>query len=300
MVKNSSAIKYLLIMASFVLSFLSAGLASVFADGTFYNGIIISLGVSFACYGVVAMLYTRLYEKNGENREGLVWSDSYKVVLCAVISLCVCYFFQNGIFCLLYGLNGYVPDVYLPLVENVVFEEPHYNSYKIIVLVLSMGIAIPIMEEMFFRKFLIEGFREIPVGYRLAASNICFVFLHDHFDSMILIVPLSVLCSVLLYRTKKVIYPIVMHCVLNTVGVLDLPINKEIFSPEYIIVYKETELAFLFAGCNLVIAGLLVVAIMLIVEKGKKENEQAERSGCKTIIVYLTLLVLYVVGCKLM
>ena len=293
--------KYFLIIGSFVFSFILITVGNIFADGTFYNGIVLSLLMSFFSYGLIAIIYDKLYEEKREDTIKLKITELFQIGIIAALALFVCYFFRNGVFCILYSIQGYVPEEYLPLVENIVYEDVECSIYKEVVLVVVMGIAIPIMEELFFRYFLQDGFKEIPYIYRFVAVNVCFGFLHKELDSMLLILPMSILCSLLLYKTKSLIYPIVIHCLVNIIGVMECPMNKGIFSPEYVIRYGEVEVAYRFAICNIFISGLLVMAILLIVGKKKKEvADQQVKVGYKRIGWYVALVLLYVIGGRLL
>ncbi len=293
--------KYFLIISSFVLYFISVTVGNIFADGTFYNGIVLSLLVSFFSYGLITIIYDKIYEEKRDNTINFKITEVFRIVIVATLALFVCYFFRNGVFCILYGVQGYVPEEYLPLVENIVYEHVEYSIYKKVVLIVVIGIAIPIMEELFFRYFLQDGFKEIPYVYRFVAVNVCFVFLHKELDSMLLILPMSILCSLLLYKTKSLWYSIFIHCLVNIIGVVECPVNKGIFSPEYVIKYGEVDVAYRFAICNIFVSGLLVIAILLIVKKKKKEVIDLQvKASYKRIGWYVVLALLYVIEGRLL
>lgn len=94
------------------------------------------------------------------------------------------------------------------------------SSSNIIVLFLVVGIIGPIMEELVFRKFIIDRIR--PYGEVLAVlfSGITFGMFHGNFYQFFYACALGTVFAFIYIRTKNILYTIILHCAFNTTSVL--------------------------------------------------------------------------------
>lgn len=103
-------------------------------------------------------------------------------------------------------------------IENNV-EEIIKNS-NILILFLVIGIIGPVMEELVFRKFIIDRIR--PYGEVLAVlfSGIAFGMFHGNFYQFFYAAAIGIILGFIYIRTKNIMHTIILHCAFNCLSVL--------------------------------------------------------------------------------
>ncbi len=268
---------------------------------SFYNTVLLNILNVVVCYGSVFILYTLFAGKEEQVNDKPVIKDCLRYLTVAALVVFVCYFFQNAIFNFLYAAWGYVPEKYLDLVENVMFEDMHYNFTKKMALILCYGIITPILEEVFFRKIMQSNFSRVSFPLRLVMTTACFLMSHDDYELMIFILPMSIYCSLIMAETGQLLYPILIHCIINIAGILELPINEIVFSPRYPIKYGEKNTAWFYGFFNISATALFVcVTMVLLFKEGKRTHNDRKYGDKKTgtrldSVIYLIAGILYII-----
>lgn len=103
-------------------------------------------------------------------------------------------------------------------IENTV--DTLIKDSNIIVIFLVVGIIGPVMEELVFRKFIIDRIR--PYGEILAVlfSGITFGMFHGNFYQLFYSAAIGIVLAFVYIRTKNILFPILLHCAFNTVSVI--------------------------------------------------------------------------------
>lgn len=303
-VKNvkEKRIAYILIPLSAILINAMSYFQQILGEISFYSTILLNILNVVICYGTIFVLYVLFGGGAEKSSDKLTKRICLKYLLMAILVVFVCYFFQNAIFNFLYAAVGYVPEKYSELVENIIFEEMHYNFTKKVALILCYGIITPVFEEIFFREIMQSNFNRVSFPFRFVMTTICFLISHDDYELMFFILPMSIYCSFIMVKTEQLLYPILIHCITNIVGVLELPINEIIFSPRYPIKYGEKNIAWLYGFFNLSVAALFVCFTLLMILKGEKSmnNDNTNHIDKKSVtrldnIIYLIVSILYIV-----
>lgn len=158
---------YALIPLSAILINATSYFQQTLGEITFYQTVLLNILNVVVCYGSVFILYTFLSGKEEQVNAKPGMKDCLRYLAVAAFVVLVCYFFQNAIFNFLYAAVGYVPEKYLELVENVVFEDVHYNLTKKMALILCYGIITPVLEEVFFRKIMQSNFSKVSFLFHI-------------------------------------------------------------------------------------------------------------------------------------
>ncbi len=97
--------------------------------------------------------------------------------------------------------NLFIPEN-LSVIEN-------YNLFRIIILT-------PVLEEVFYRRLILNSLsKKINILSSLIISSLFFAFGHLDLDNFIFFFIGGVLLGYTYLYTKKIIYPILLHCVIN-------------------------------------------------------------------------------------
>ena len=258
--------------------FLIAGLFSVvmsliqlkIPEKNLYFSCFMSIINVILCYGIVSVFFLK-------KRKSSYFEFDIKDVLLAVVlgvfTVFICYFFQNAFFNFLYAITGYIPEKYITLVENIIFEENYYSVIERVILVFSFGIITPFFEELFFRFVMLENYEENSLILRMIMVNLCFILMHDDTDLLIFITPLSIVCCWLMHSMRCFLYPFFAHAIVNVVGIMELPIDEVAFSPRYAIEYNEKQTALINGIFNIVLMAFFVFLINLITKRRAKNSK---------------------------
>ncbi len=116
------------------------------------------------------------------------------------------------------ALNSGISTALGKEIENTV--DTLIKDSNIIILLLVVGIIGPVMEELIFRKFIIDRIR--PYGEVLAVlfSGITFGMFHGNFYQFFYATAIGIVLAFVYIRTKNILFPALLHCAFNTVSVL--------------------------------------------------------------------------------
>lgn len=116
------------------------------------------------------------------------------------------------------ALNGIISAALGKEIENSL--DTIIKDSNILILFLIVGILGPIMEELVFRKFIIDRIR--PYGEVLAVlfSGITFGMFHGNFYQFFYAAAIGIVLAFIYIRTKNILYPILLHCAFNMVSVV--------------------------------------------------------------------------------
>lgn len=135
------------------------------------------------------------------------------------------------------------------------------KNSNILIVFAVVAIIGPIVEELIFRKFIIDRIR--PYGELLAVifSAVTFGMFHGNFYQLFYAFGFGFILGYIYLRTKNIIYPIILHCVFNSISVIAQALengkNNESFSEA---------IRYLFGGIStLYTLGILAVAILGII-----------------------------------
>ena len=113
-------------------------------------------------------------------------------------------------------LTSAIGSVFQTEISNPV--EQLINSSDIWLNLILISVAGPIFEEIFFRKFLID--RTIKYGAKVSIilSAVLFGFFHGNLNQLFYAFLLGGFFAYVYIRTGKIIYPIILHIIVNLMG----------------------------------------------------------------------------------
>ena len=246
--------------------------------------ILFSIINSMVCYGSVS-----LYGAQGMKRADTIklsGSAIKKILIVPICALIACCVFRNLIYNLAYAIGGYVPERYLNLVSNIIYEEKHYNFRQYVFVIICFGILVPIYEELFFHFFL-NNFKEVSVLLRFIMMNLCFIFSHEGVDSILYVLPMSIICSIVAVSSGEIIYCMLIHCFVNIIGILKFPIDEFFWGAGYAIKYNEVMLAFRNGFFCAVLLVLLFMVIHIVLQNTKISNTYRVKKMTPKDIIYI-------------
>ncbi|MBQ9785831.1 MAG: CPBP family intramembrane metalloprotease [Clostridia bacterium] len=154
---------------------------------------------------------------------------------------------------------------------------------------LVVGILAPIMEEIFYRKMVIDRLSRYGDLPAILISGIAFGLIHGNFSQFFYAALLGCLFGYIYLKTGKIRYTIFLHMAINLVGgVFTSELTKLQMSGEYEILTTLLLLAY-FAFVMLMIVGAIVAAVLLIIFCRKPlrraENPLAAREWCRVLLL---------------
>jgi membrane protease YdiL (CAAX protease family) len=115
-----------------------------------------------------------------------------------------------------------------------IYNTPSFDGLEINLIYRVIGVIIiaPVIEELFFRKYLIIGLLEDnSKTITLIISSICFSLIHFETPNNLIPAFLFGLASGLIYtKTKKIGYSILLHLIVNSLWVLDVVSGYEFYN----------------------------------------------------------------------
>ncbi|MFW6016372.1 MAG: CPBP family intramembrane glutamic endopeptidase, partial [bacterium] len=96
------------------------------------------------------------------------------------------------------------------------------NIQQLIILVISVVILPAILEELTFRGMLNGCCKYYSRSMIIVLSTVCFVFLHNDIAQVLLFIPMSIICMVIVIATKNVITSIIIHAFVNLYAILNI------------------------------------------------------------------------------
>ena len=99
---------------------------------------------------------------------------------------------------------------------NLVGEMLNESNYVVIFIFIVMG--APVIEELFFRKLLID--KTLACGKKTAvlASALIFALVHGNFQQSLYTFFMGLLLAFLYVKTANIVYPILLHMIINFFG----------------------------------------------------------------------------------
>ena len=107
------------------------------------------------------------------------------------------------------------------VVDELVSDAP------ILLIILVVVIIAPIVEELVFRKILLDKLSRYGSGVAITVTSIAFGLFHTNFDQFFYAVGLGFILGFIYLKTKNIVYPIIMHMLVNFMGsVAILPVTN--------------------------------------------------------------------------
>ena len=88
-------------------------------------------------------------------------------------------------------------------------------KYERIPLYVYTVIGAPVFEELVCRKFLLDRLNPYGEGYAVAVTGLLFGLIHGNSQQFFLAVLLGALFAVVYLRTGRIIYTMILHCIIN-------------------------------------------------------------------------------------
>lgn len=101
-------------------------------------------------------------------------------------------------------------------VDNVVLEIT--SSYSPLTIIFVTVICAPIMEELMFRKMLIDRTYKYGEGISIVFSGLVFGLFHGNLNQFVYAFFLGVFFGFIYVKTKNIVYPIILHMLTNFLG----------------------------------------------------------------------------------
>lgn len=184
--------------------------------------------------------------------------------------------------------------------------------------ILTVGIGAPIVEEMVFRKFLIDRVHKYGEGIAIFVSGFLFGLFHGNFSQFFFATGVGLFFAFIYVRTGKIWYSILLHMVVNlTTSVISISLiemldmeKMEAFLAMDLASDEATQMAFellpsmlLFLGWVLFLIVCVIVGWVLWIMKGKKlflkkSEEYVEKKKFRTafgnfgMLVFLALCII--------
>ena len=83
---------------------------------------------------------------------------------------------------------------------------------------LIVVIAAPIMEELLFRKFIVDRTARFGEGVSIVLSGLMFGLFHGNLNQFVYAFMIGVLFGFIYIKTRKIIYTIILHMIVNFLG----------------------------------------------------------------------------------
>ena len=184
-------------------------------------------------------------------------------------------------------LNQIISTILGKEIDNTVGELIE-NSNPLILL-LVVGIIGPILEELVFRKFIIDRIR--PYGEFLAVlfSALTFGMFHGNFYQLFYAFAIGFVLAFIYVRTKNIIYPVILHIAFNTYSVIQQSFMtaSKAFSDIKIVSYMFTGLYYLMIGASLALTVLGVIKLIKSIKKFYFLKNYYELSKGKAVLYSL-------------
>jgi len=134
------------------------------------------------------------------------------------------------------------------------YEQKERNTISLFYRSISVLIIAPIFEELFFRKYMFVALQK-KYSYKtsILISSICFSLLHlPNYRNLIPTFLFGVFCCIIYSKTRNIIYPILLHFLLNLSWIISITYGEKYYQWIY-------GLEFNFIYWSLVILGILIV-----------------------------------------
>lgn len=190
----------------------------------------------------------------------------------------------------------------------VIFEKPLFANQvenniltlpQTFIAVISLGIITPIFEELFFRWFLIGQFSHCDKVVTGTISVISFVLTHNYLQQIIYIIPMAIICSIVYINTKRILFPILIHAVVNITGIFVTSNTVPFFSVLNAIDRQSGKIAVLnivslFLMILFLVVGLFIVFKFTIGNKHNDTQKKQIKKDTKFTIYYSVIGTLFI------
>lgn len=189
---------------------------------------------------------------------------------------------SNGIAAFLEGIFGEIGDNAL---DSIVGETP------VLLLFLTVCVLAPIVEELMFRKLMIDRLSVVGEGPAILFSAVAFGFFHGNIYQIVYATAIGFVYGYVYCKTRKIHYTIILHAIANFLGsivpLILQPLMDKVDSlgsvnVEELTLSEQLELSLaglVVGGYGLVLYALMaggIVALILLLVK-KKINLRKER-----------------------
>lgn len=168
-------------------------------------------------------------------------------------------------------------------VEQITMQTPWWAN------LLFMGILAPVMEEIFYRKLVIDRLTRYGDLPAILISGIAFGLIHGNFGQFFYATLLGCLFGYIYLNTGKIRYTVFLHMAINLVGGVYSSEMLKLLSVEEpgVVALLMTLFYVLFAG--LMIVGAIVAAVLLIIFCRKPlrraENPLTAPQWCRVLLL---------------
>lgn len=136
------------------------------------------------------------------------------LLLCALVAICFALTYAGNLLGTLFNavigsITGELPENSL---QTVTSTSPFWTN------LLFVGILAPILEEIFFRKLVIDRLRRYGDLFAILSSGVIFGLIHGNFYQFFYAAAMGILFGYIYVRTGRLRYTVMLHLVINLVG----------------------------------------------------------------------------------
>lgn len=190
----------------------------LYIDGSLMR--FVALGGTSIGYLLIFWLFTNTVDKKSISEvsvgESFSVLEGFKYFVFVMGFSPVISLMSRGVMTVLSKLLGQ-KDVSAGLVEEIV------NAGSPVAIIICVGVIAPVMEELLFRKVLLERLLPYGKGPAIIISSVMFGLFHANFEQMFYTMLLAVVCANIVLRTGKVRNAIFMHMAYNIWGSVVAP-----------------------------------------------------------------------------
>jgi len=199
---------------------------------------------------------------------------AWHLILCIPCLLCLMYIGNlTGMF-----ITWLIAKISGVNTESTMIQDNVYGEYGY-VMILAAVLCAPFVEEMLFRKVLIDRIRKYGDGKAILLSGIFFGLFHGNLTQLFYTTLVGLFFAFVYVRTGKVIYTIILHTAINFIGgampyfVHADTVIKAINEKNYLSVLTNTPfMIYALAVISTAVIGL----VLLIVFHGQYELDEPE------------------------
>ena len=136
------------------------------------------------------------------------------LVFAALLTVCFGLTYAGDVFgsllnAVIGAISGHAPENAL---ETATLSAPLWSNF------IFMGLVAPIMEELFYRKAVIDRLRRFGELPTLLISGILFGLVHGNFYQFFYATAVGMLFGYIYLRTGRILYTVILHAAINMVG----------------------------------------------------------------------------------
>lgn len=196
-------------LAQFVIAYLSKTFFTGFYESTWYNITVTAIGVAGVGLPVFAKLMKRLPNTQAGEVKRLSFGKFLKYFLICVAAM----YLANYITVI---INLFIGVMRGKMIENPV-EDLVYNS-NMLLNILYVSIFGPLVEELIFRKILLDKLRRFGDLPAILFTGIAFGLFHMNLSQFLYATVLGILFAYITIRTNTVFYSVILHMLINFMG----------------------------------------------------------------------------------